>query len=199
MKRIFNGSGGRKAALILSLCLIFALAVGTTVALLKANTTPVTNTFTAAKSKITIEETTDNGSKSEIRVKNEGTATSYVRVKLVMNWVSEDGKTISAAPVKIDVEYDKDKWFLGTDGIYYYKTPVGPKDSGNDTTANLLKAGSPIKQPDDAPDGCHLEVTVLAESIQAAPSTAVEGAWTAVKVGDNGSLTPAVQAPDVTP
>ena len=28
MKRIFNGSGGRKAALILSLCLIFALAVG---------------------------------------------------------------------------------------------------------------------------------------------------------------------------
>ncbi|MEI3160286.1 MAG: hypothetical protein V8S57_00430 [Oscillospiraceae bacterium] len=38
MKRIFNGSGGRKAALILSLCLIFALAVGTTVALLKANT-----------------------------------------------------------------------------------------------------------------------------------------------------------------
>lgn len=28
MKRIFNGSGGRKTALILSLCLIFALAVG---------------------------------------------------------------------------------------------------------------------------------------------------------------------------
>ena len=61
MKRIFNGSGGRKAALILSLCLIFALAVGTTLALLTANTDPVTNTFTAAKSKITIEEKTDNG------------------------------------------------------------------------------------------------------------------------------------------
>ena len=42
MKRIFNGSGGRKTALILSLCLIFALAVGTTFALLKANTEPVT-------------------------------------------------------------------------------------------------------------------------------------------------------------
>ena len=76
MKRIFNGSGGRKAALILSLCLIFALAVGTTLALLTANTDPVTNTFTAAKSKITIEEKTDDGSKSEIYVKNEGTATS---------------------------------------------------------------------------------------------------------------------------
>ena len=61
MKRIFNGSGGRKAALILSLCLIFALAVGTTLALLKANTAPVTNTFKAATSEIKIEEKTDGG------------------------------------------------------------------------------------------------------------------------------------------
>lgn len=193
MKRIFNGSGGRKAALILSLCLIFALAVGTTVALLVAHTNAVTNTFTAAKSKITIEETTDKGSKSEIRVKNEGTATSYVRVKLVMNWVSDDGKTISAAPVKIDVKYDTDKWFLGTDGIYYYKTPVGPKDSDNNMTANLLK--DPITEPTvGKPDGYHLEVTVLAESIQAAPSKAVTESWH-VGVDSNGHLTKPTPAP----
>lgn len=189
MKRIFNGSGGRKAALILSLCLIFALAVGTTFALLKANTAPVTNTFKAATSGTHVDVEDSGNEKTGIFVKNEGTATSYVRVKLVMNWVSDDGKTISGEPVNIDVNYDTDNWFL-KDGIYYYRTPVGPKDSGNDTTANLLKAGSPIKQPDDAPDGCHLEVTVLAESIQAAPSTAVESAWTAVKVGDDGNLTP---------
>ena len=84
MKRIFNGSGGRKAALILSLCLIFALAVGTTLAYLKANTSPVTNTFTAAKSDIKIDENVENGEKSSIQVENIGTATSYVRVKLVM-------------------------------------------------------------------------------------------------------------------
>lgn len=188
MKRIFNGSGGRKAALILSLCLIFALAVGTTFALLKANTAPVTNTFKAATSGTHVDVEDSGNEKTGIFVKNEGTATSYVRVKLVMNWVSDDGKTISGEPVNIDVNYDTDNWFL-KDGIYYYRTPVGPKDSGNDTTANLLKAGSPIKQPDDAPDGCHLEVTVLAESIQAAPSTAVEGAWTAVKVGPDSRLT----------
>lgn len=176
MKRIFNGSGGRKAALILSLCLIFALAVGTTFALLKANTAPVTNTFKAAESGTHVDVEDSGNEKTGIFVKNEGTATSYVRVKLVMNWVSEDGKTISGEPVNIDVNYDTDNWFL-KDGIYYYRTPVGPKDSGNDTTANLLKAGSPIKQPDDAPDGYHLEVTVLAESIQAAPSTAVQQSW----------------------
>lgn len=193
MKRIFNGSGGRKAALILSLCLIFALAVGTTVALLVAHTNAVTNTFTAAKSKITIEEKTDDGIKSEIYVKNEGTATSYVRVKLVMNWVSKDGKTISGEPVNIDVNYDADKWFK-QDGIYYYRTPVGPKDSGNNTTANLLQEGSPITQPEGAPDGYHLEVTVLAESIQAAPDTAVQQSWD-VNVGSNGYLTPPTTAP----
>ena len=88
MKRIFNGSGGRKTALILSLCLIFALAVGTTFALLKASTAPVTNTFTAAKSGTDIVEELDGNQKKSIVVKNTGTAVSYVRVKLVMNWYS---------------------------------------------------------------------------------------------------------------
>ena len=64
MKRIFNGSGGRKAALILSLCLIFALAVGTTFALLKASTAPVENTFTAAKSGTDIVEKLDGSQKT---------------------------------------------------------------------------------------------------------------------------------------
>lgn len=187
MKRIFNGSGGRKTALILSLCLIFALAVGTTVALLVAHTNAVTNTFTAAKSDITIKEDVKNGKKSSIQVENIGTATSYVRVKLVMNWVDESGRVVTGALPEVSIVRDG-SWITGSDGSYYYTKPVAPKDAEPDNvTSELL--GAPIKQ-ENAPDGCHLEVTVLAESIQAAPSTAVEGAWPAVKVAD-GSLTPA--------
>ena len=182
MKRIFNGSGGRKTALILSLCLIFALAVGTTFALLKASTDPVENTFTAAKSGTDIVEELDGNQKKSIVVKNTGTAVSYVRVKLVMNWVDESGN-VSATPVNITVDYDNTNWFE-QDGIYYYKMPVAPDGK----TENLLKADSPITEPADKPTGCHLEVTVLAESIQAAPSAAVEGAWKVVKVVD-GNLT----------
>lgn len=189
MKRIFNGSGGRKTALILSLCLIFALAVGTTFALLKASTAPVENTFTAAKSGTDIVEELDGNQKKSIVVQNTGTAVSYVRVKLVMNWVDENG-SVSATPVDITPSIT-DNWFL-KDGIYYYKMPVAAKGE----TTNLLQ--TPITQG-TAPAGCHLEVTVLAESIQAAPSAAVEGAWTAVKVDGDGNLTPAVPAPDVTP
>jgi len=118
---------------------------------------------------------------------------SYVRVKLVMNWVDENGN-VSATPVNITVDYDNTNWFE-QDGIYYYKMPVAPDGK----TENLLKADSPITEPADKPAGCHLEVTVLAESIQAAPSKAVEGAWTAVKVDGDGNLAPAVPAPDVTP
>ena len=171
MKRIFNGSGGRKAALILSLCLIFALAVGTTVALLKANTAPVTNTFTAAKSDIKINENVENGKKSSIQVENIGTATSYVRVKLVMNWVDGDGKVVSGGSLPM-VELNTDDGWFEQGGIYYYKMPVAAKGE----TSNLLQEGKPIKQ-ENAPDGCHLEVTVLAESIQAAPSQAVTASW----------------------
>ncbi len=185
MKRIFNGSGGRKTALILSLCLIFALAVGTTLAYLKANTSPVTNTFTAAKSDIKIDENVENGEKSSIQVENIGTATSYVRVKLVMNWVDGNGKVVSGGKLP-EVALNESDWFV-QDDIYYYTKPVGPKDS----TANLLK--DPITQP-NAPEGCHLEVTVLAESIQAAPSKAVTDSW-GVRVDNNGYLTQPTTTP----
>lgn len=184
MKRIFNGSGGRKTALILSLCLIFVLAVGTTFALLKANTEPVTNTFTAAKSGTDIVEKLDGSQKTSIAVKNTGTAVSYVRVKLVMNWVDDNGN-VSAEPVNITPSITAD-WFE-QDGIYYYKMPVAAKDF----TTNLLQ--TPITQ-DAAPEGYHLEVTVLAESIQAAPSKAVQQSW-GVGVDSNGYLTQPTTTP----
>lgn len=184
MKRIFNGSGGRKSALILSLCLIFALAVGTTFALLKANTEPVTNTFTAAKSGTDIVEKLDGSQKTSIVVKNTGTAVSYVRVKLVMNWVDGDGN-VSAEPVDITPSITAD-WFE-QGGIYYYKMPV----AANGETTNLLK--DPITQG-TAPEGYHLEVTVLAESIQAAPSKAVTDSW-GVGVDSNGYLTQPTTTP----
>ena len=184
MKRIFNGSGGRKTALILSLCLIFALAVGTTFALLKASTAPVENTFTAAKSDIKIDEDVTGGQKKSIIVKNTGTAVSYVRVKLVMNWVDESGN-VAAEPVNITPSITAD-WFE-QGGIYYYKMPVAAKGE----TTNLLK--TPITQ-DAAPEGYHLEVTVLAESIQAAPSTAVQQSW-GVGVDSNGYLTQPTTTP----
>ena len=58
-------------------------------------------------------------------------------------------------------------------------------------TTNLLQ--TPITQ-DAAPEGYHLEVTVLAESIQAAPSKAVTDSW-GVRVDSNGYLTQPTTTP----
>lgn len=191
MKRIFNGSGGRKAALILSLCLIFALAVGTTFALLKANTAPVENTFTAAKSETYIDEVLEGRQKTSIKVKNTGTATSYVRVKLVMNWVDGNGNIVSGDNLPNVTLNSDNSWFPGSDGIYYYKMPVA---ANNGETTNLLQM--PITEPTEGkPDGCHLEVTVLAESIQAAPSQAVTDSWGV----DVNPATSELTQPPVTP
>ena len=141
MKRIFNGSGGRKAALILSLCLIFALAAGGTLAYLKAHTPPVTNTFTAAKSDIKIDENVENGEKSSIRVRNTGTAAAYVRVKLVMNWVDESGRVVTGALPEVSIVRDG-SWITGSDGIYYCTKPVAPKDAEPDNvTSRRLPPG----------------------------------------------------------
>lgn len=190
MKRIFNGSGGRKAALILSLCLIFALAVGTTVALLKANTAPVTNTFKAATSETHVDVTDSGNEKTGIKVENIGTATSYVRVKLVMNWVDGKGNIVSGDNLPTVELNTVDGWFEKGD-IYYYTKPVAP----GKMTDNLLQKDKSITEPTDKPDGCHLEVTVLAESIQAAPSEAVTKSW---GVGVNPKTSELTQTP-VTP
>ena len=128
----------------------------------------------------------DGTRKKSIVVKNTGTAVSYVRVKLVMNWVDESDN-VSAEPVGITPVINTADWFLGTDGIYYYKMPV----AADAVTTNLLQ--TPITQG-TAPAGCHLEVTVLAESIQAAPSTAVQQSW-GVGVDSNGYLTQPTTTP----
>lgn len=62
-------------------------------------------------------------------------------------------------------------------------------------TDNLLQKDKSITEPTDKPDGCHLEVTVLAESIQAAPSEAVTKSW---GVGVNPKTSELTQTP-VTP
>lgn len=114
------------------------------------------NTFTAAKSGTDIVEELDGNQKKSIVVQNTGTAVSYVRVKLVMNWVDESGN-VSADPVNITPSITDD-WFE-QGGIYYYKMPVAAKGE----TTNLLQ--TPITQGHRA-RGLHLEVTVLAESIR---------------------------------
>lgn len=163
----------RKALVLLVCTVLLAFAgVGGTVAFLKADTDDLTNTFTPAQVDTKIEEKFDNGAKSSITVENKNDPKNipvYVRVAIYANWVDASGSIV--APWEGTVSYKTDKWELGTDGFYYYKSILDVGDS----TENLLSAAIKGDNPPAGAD--HLEVSVVHQAIQAEPASAVTEAW----------------------
>ena len=168
------GRTAKSSALIIALALILVLAVGGTVAYIFTQTGPVINTFTPADAKITVDEQTSNNQKTEIIVKNNSTGVPvYIRVALVANMIDKDENVTGAASVPTFTLGDN--WIVGNDGYYYYTQPV-PVDG---STGNLLKAPMELSE--------NMQVVVLADAIQAEPTTAVTQAW-GVTVDSNGSI-----------
>lgn len=173
-----NGSHARRtaksSALIIALALILVLAVGGTVAYIFTQTDPVINTFTPTEAKITVDEETSNNQKTSITVVNNSTGVPvYIRVALVANMIDGAGNVTGAADVP---EFTPgDDWLEGSDGYYYYTKAV-PVDG---STGNLLKAPMELSE--------NMQVVVLADTIQAEPTTAVTQAW-GVTVDSNGSI-----------
>lgn len=156
------------AALVLLLC----AAVGGTLAWMTAETEPVKNTFTPAEVTTEIKETISGTSKSGITVKNTGDVEAYVRAAIAMAWVDEDGKPVGSTAdlPNLSTLTLGTGWVEGSDGIYYYKEVVAVSGS----TSALFDTAI---TEENAPTGCHLQVTVLAEAIQSLPCTAFNEAW----------------------
>ena len=178
--KIFSSNGSRagrtakSSALIIALALILVLAVGGTVAYIFTHTGPVINTFTPADAKITVDEQTSDNQKTSITVVNNSTGVPvYIRVALVANMIDGAGNVTGAADVPTFTLGDD--WKEGSDGYYYYTkaVPVGG------STGNLLKSPMTLSE--------NMQVVVLADAIQAEPTTAVTQAW-GVTVDSNGSI-----------
>ena len=158
------GRTAKSSALIIALALILVLAVGGTVAYIFTQTDPVINTFTPTEAKITVDEETNSNQKTSITVENISTGVPvYIRVALVANMIDKDKNVTGAASVP---EFKPgENWLEGRDGYYYYTQPV-PVDG---STGNLLKAPMELSE--------NMQVVVLADAIQAEPTTAVTQAW----------------------
>ena len=168
------GRTAKSSALIIALALILVLAVGGTVAYIFTQTGPVINTFTPTEAKITVDEKTNDNQKTEIIVKNNSTGVPvYIRVALVANMIDEAGNVTGAASVPTFTPGEN--WKEGSDGYYYYTkaVPVGG------FTDNLLGTEMELSE--------NMQVVVLADAIQAEPTTAVTQAW-GVTVDSNGSI-----------
>ena len=167
----------RLALLLLSLIAIFWSTVGMTSSYLNRKTKDVSNTFTFGSVSCEVTESFNRTTKSDVRIKNTGTVKAYLRANVIANWV-ENGVIVapyafSPAPLA--------GWSRAGDGLYYYQNPVEP---GSTTTAMFAAFTQPAA-PADHP-GAHIEMTILAQAIQAEPADAVIEAWGAGKVAQGG-------------
>lgn len=160
-----------------ALLMVLVMSVGGTLAWLTAHTNAITNTFTVATPGVKIEEGFDKQTKSDVKVKNTGEVEAYIRVALVPTWEDENGNAV-AEPASLDdlsiTWGNSGKWLKGTDGYWYYKEPVAP---GYSTEVLLEKATVTTE------NGYHMNLQVMADSIQADPTRAVTAMWGTAKRG----------------
>ena len=181
----------KRIILILAAVLLLAVAVGTTVAFLVDKTPSVANTFQPVAVSCRVQETFDAqaNTKRDVSVRNTGDISAYIRVALVVTWVSEEsGSTYGGAPVA-GVDYamtlSEDGWVRGSDGFYYCTSAV----AAGEATPILVDVVAPVAGK--APEGYRLSVQIVASAIQATPADAVRATWSGVTVNDDGTITPA--------
>lgn len=184
-KRKPNIRLNRTAVLIMAVLLLLGAAVGSTIAFLIDKTEPVKNDFEYAKVSCEVTESFTNNKKDNVQVKNTGTIDAYIRATYVVNWLDRDGNIAASDPAGYSynvTENPDSKWTKGSDGYFYYTSPVVPSAS---TQGSLLTCTVTYPDPDN-PEYT-LSVEVLAEAIQSTPDKAVREAW-GVTVNVGGKL-----------
>lgn len=180
--RFFKWTGKKAVFLFVLSVALVVTSVNVTVAVLLTRTETIENTFSPPVLHISLAGIDD--------IRNTGDLPVYVRAYSIVNWYSlDDEHTILAdAPqvgVDFQVTYHTDGWFLASDGFYYFENILEPGEE--------LHLYDKIVQLVEKP-GYELRFEIISSGIQADPKEAVEAAWPAVKVSDNGTLVSAVDA-----
>ena len=124
-----------KIALAVALvCLCFvACAAGGVYAYLSSVTDPLVNELVPAQVACRVEETFENGVKENVRIRNIGNVDAFVRVTVVINFVSEDGsKILAASPMEgtnYSIVWEKTAGKKEPTAIGTTKPPLPPKTS----------------------------------------------------------------------
>ena len=179
----------KKAGVLLAaLVLIVSTVVGGTLAYLATQTGPVVNTFTPGKVDVEIEEDFKDNVKSNVYITNVQSAdsvTAYIRAKVVVTWRDADNNIVQQPDgytLNLTKPADFDTNWFENGGIYYHKAPVDP---GKQTAMLIEKASYTVAA--GAEPGYHLDIQIIAEGIQAKPTTGVTEKWH-VNVGTDGNL-----------
>lgn len=128
-----------------------------------------------------VDEKLDNNVKSDVAVKNSGSAPAYLRVAVDIYWQDKDGARLWDEPVAgtdYVIEWGRlsdasasngaSSWIVASDGFYYWTSPVAPMGK----TGVLIKSVTERKA-----DGKNLVVDISTQAIQSTPDDAVSDAW----------------------
>lgn len=139
------------------------------------------NEFGFGSVKPSVDETRDNNVKSDVAVKNSGSAPAYLRVAVDIYWQDKDGARLWDEPVEgtdyailwggvsnASTTSSASSWVRSADGFYYWTSPVAPLGK----TGVLIKSVSEKKT-----DGKNLVVDISTQAIQSTPDDAVKEAW----------------------
>lgn len=173
---------GRATAMLLATVMLFALAVGGTIAWLIDKDSPLVNTFDPSKVTCEVQEKFDGKVKSDVNVKNTGDIDAFIRVKLVTYRTNDAGQHIGGTAAL--PQFTLGANWIEYNGYYYYTLPVAPGDK----PATKLTDSMTLTESYDDADGGHQSIDVMAEAIQSVPAEAVRQAW-GVSIAPN-SVTP---------
>lgn len=188
----------RSLILLLTLVLLIGSGIGMTVGFLSTRTEPVQNDFTYGKVSCEVLETFGKENnryiKRDVRIKNTGNTSAYIRVLLVFTWKDANGNVYVNKPqINEDYQINPDisnGWSIYQNSIgtysYYYKYPV----AAGEETPNLidsLRQTPGVVGPENGKYA--LSVEIVADAVQAEPADAVTNAWDGAKVDADGTLT----------
>ena len=171
---------------LVALLLLLCCTVAGTLAYVVTSTNSVTNTFTPASVSTEVNEDFDGITKSNVTIKNTGNIDAYIRATVVVNWASDkEVGVVSGTAPKEGTDYTIDwtmvNWVKVGD-YYYYTQKVAAKGE-----TKQLFTDCKLKEGVTPPSGYHLQVTILADGIQAEPVHVVADVWKDVRV-DGGKL-----------
>ncbi|MBR7092827.1 MAG: hypothetical protein IKI50_06565 [Clostridia bacterium] len=177
---------GKKRPVVPVVALILAGAAligGIVYAVLKDTTAVVDNTLLPATVSCNVVETFNGTTKTNVKLENTGDIPAYLRAKVVINWVDADGNVAykpSTAYAYAATMASPLNWTNGsnssllTEGYWYYNGIVQPGEQTDVLIASIAENLSPSVS---ANPQYHLQVTILAEALQAAPASAVAETW----------------------
>lgn len=170
----------RQFVILTSMALLLVGLVGGSLAYLFMSTQSVNNTFTAARVTTDVLETnTNDGQKTNVRIKNTGNISAYIRANVIINWQTSDGVIYGEAPEACDANgcnHEKcgkdyvisygNSWTKSGD-FWYHNTAVNAGTESSVLINSVQPTNTGKTRTDDQGNTYYLTVTILGSGIQA--------------------------------